>query len=92
VADYPAQLLEYLDRITGKVRGMTVDRMTTTVNRSAAGLVAFTLGIAALCLLLFAIYGALAIWLRPPGAFAVLGLLCLGGGMILWTRRNKRIK
>jgi hypothetical protein len=42
--------------------------------------------------LLFAIYGALDIWLRPPGAFAVLAVLCLGGGMILWARRNKTIK
>lgn len=88
--EFPARFADFLESIALKIRAMTVDRVARVVKLSAMGMVAATLGIMAVVFLLLTIYGALAIPLGPDGAFAVLGLVFLIGGMLLWRRRRSR--
>ncbi|HEU4749452.1 MAG TPA: LPXTG cell wall anchor domain-containing protein [Acidimicrobiia bacterium] len=88
--EFPARFADFLESIALKIRAMTVDRVARVVKLSAMGMVAATLGIMAVVFLLLTIYGALAIPLGPDGAFAVLGLVFLIGGMLVWRRRRSR--
>lgn len=88
--EFPARFADFLESIALKIRAMTVDRVARVVKLSAMGMVAATLGIMAVVFLLLTIYGALAIPLGPDGAFAVLGLVFLIGGVLLWRRRRSR--
>lgn len=88
--EFPSRFADFLESIALKIRAMTVDRVARVVKLSAMGMVAATLGIMAVVFLLLTIYGALAIPLGPDGAFAVLGLILLIGGMLMWRRRRSR--
>lgn len=88
--EFPTRFADFLESIALKIRAMTVDRVARVVKLSAMGMVAATLGIMAVVFLLLTIYGALAIPLGPDGAFAVLGLILLIGGMLMWRRRRSR--
>ena len=88
--EFPTRFSDFLESIALKIRAMTVDRVARVVKLSAMGMVAATLGIMAVVFLLLTIYGALAIPLGPDGAFAVLGLVFLIGGILMWRRRRSK--
>ncbi len=87
--DFPTRFADFLESVAVKIRAMTVDRVARGVRLSALGMVAATLGIMAVVFLLLTVYGALAIPLGPDGAFAVLGLVLIVGGTIMWRRRSR---
>jgi len=89
VDDFPTRFAEFLESIALKVRAMTVDRVARVLRLTALGLVVASLGIMALVFLLLTVYGALEIPLGPDGAFAVLALILLIGGVFMWSRRSK---
>ena len=87
--DFARQFADLLEAVATKVRSMTVDRVARLIKLTGLGLVAATLGFTALIFLSWALYGALAIWLTPAGAFAVLALPLVAAGGYLWLKRTR---
>ncbi len=89
--DFPARFADFLELIATRIRSLTIDRASRAVRLAALGILAAALGIMAVIFLLLTVYGALAIPLGADGAFAVLGLVVLIGGLLLWTRRRRAV-
>jgi hypothetical protein len=87
--EFPTRFAALLESVAGKVRGLTVDRVAKVIKVGSLGLVVTTLGILALIFLLLAIHGALAIPLGDDGAYGLMALALLVGGIIMWSKRTK---
>ena len=87
--DFPARFADFLEMVATRIRSLTVDRVSRWIRLSSLGMAVVTLGLLAAVFLVLSIYGALAIPLGSDGAFGVLGLLTLIGGVIFWANRNK---
>jgi len=78
---------DLLERAAGRVKSMTVDRVSEGIRLAGLGVVAATMSMTALVFLPWAVFGALEIPLTTAGAFAVLGALMLAVGGYLWLKR-----
>ncbi len=87
--EYAARFADLLEQVATRVREMTVDRVRTAVTLTGLGILAATLGLMTVVFLIWAIFGALEIPLTTAGAFAVFGVVLLGGGGYMWFKRNK---
>ena len=87
--EYAAKFADLLEQVATKVREMTVDRVRTAVTLTGLGILAAALGLMTLVFLVWAIFGALEIPLTTAGAFAVFGVVLLGGGGYMWFKRNE---
>jgi hypothetical protein len=87
--DFPTRFADLLESIATRVRALTIDRVSKWIRMSSLGMVAATLGMMAVVFLLLTVYGALAIPLGADGAFGVLGVIVLGAGIFLWSKRSK---
>lgn len=87
--EYAAKFADLLEQVATKVREMTVDRVRTAVTLTGLGILAAALGLMTLIFLVWAIFGALEIPLTTAGAFAVFGVILLGGGGYMWFKRNE---
>ena len=88
--DYPQRIPEFLEKITGKIRSMTVDRVAKVLTILAVGLIAgmmVTIALIFLFLGLFRILGELVNDMEL--AYAIVGGLFLLLGALLWSRRTK---
>ncbi len=85
-----ARFAEILEQITIKIRSLTVDRVALGIRVTGLGILAATLGLSAVFFLLWAIFGALEIPLTTAGAFAVFGIVLIGGGTYLWLKRFEK--
>ena len=75
--------------LSARVRALTVDRVSRVIRLATMGMTALTLALVAAVFLILTIFGALAIPLGNDGAFAVLGLVALIGGIVAWLQRKK---
>jgi LPXTG-motif cell wall-anchored protein len=87
--EYAARFADLLEQVANRVREMTVDRVRTAVTLTGLGILAATLGLMTVVFLVWALFGALEIPLTTAGAFAVFGVVLLGGGGYMWFKRNK---
>ena len=87
--EYATKFADLLEQVATKVREMTVDRVRTAVTLTGLGILAASLGLMTAIFLVWAIFGALEIPLTTAGAFAVFGVLLLGGGGFMWFKRNE---
>jgi hypothetical protein len=97
VEDFPTRIADLLERITDKIRSMTVDRVARILTFIALGLVATVLvGLAFVFFLvgLMRIAGELVrkvcdCTLAMEIAYAIVGGLFLAFGAFLWSKRTK---
>ena len=87
--EYAAKFADLLEQVATKVREMTIDRVRTAVTLTGLGILAAALGLMTVVFLVWAIFGALEIPLTTAGAFAIFGVVLLGGGGYMWFKRNK---
>jgi LPXTG-motif cell wall-anchored protein len=87
--EYAAKFADLLEQVATKVREMTVDRVRTAVTLTGLGILAAALGLMTVVFLVWAIFGALEIPLTTAGAFAIFGVVLLGGGGYMWFKRNE---
>jgi formate hydrogenlyase subunit 3/multisubunit Na+/H+ antiporter MnhD subunit len=88
VQDFSKKIPDLLERITGRVRSLTVDKAAKGLTIAAAAIIAMTLvGMAILFLFigLFRILGELVNDMEI--AYAIVGGLFLIVGVLLWSRR-----
>ena len=88
--EYASRFADFLEEIALKIRALTVDRISRYVTLGGLGIMVATLGLTTLIFLLWAIFGALEIPLTTAGAFAVLGVVFVAAGAILWFMRTDR--
>jgi hypothetical protein len=85
--DLAVRFADALERLVTRIRQLTVDRAEKAALIVSLALPALVFGVLALVFLVMTIHGALAIPLRPWGAYAVeAGVLVLGGAL-LWRKR-----
>ncbi len=87
--DFAARFADALEMVASRVRALTIDRVSRVIRLTTMGMTALTLALVAAVFLVLAIFGALAIPLGNDGAFAVLGLIALIGGIVAWWQRKK---
>lgn len=87
--DFARQFADLLEAVATRVRSLTVDRVARLIRWTGLGIVVATLAFTALIFLSWAVYGALAIWLTPAGAFAVLAIPLVAAGGYLWFKRTR---
>lgn len=85
--EYAARFADFLEQLTTRIRAMTVDRIARGIRLTGLGILAGTLGLAAVAFLLYAIFGALEIPLTTAGAWALIGFLLLGAGIFMWFKK-----
>ena len=86
--DFSKRIPDLLERVTGRIRALTVDRMAKGLTIAAAALIAVTLVLTAVHFLfvgLFRILGELVNDMEL--AYAIIGGLFLIGGVLLWSKR-----
>ena len=86
--EYAARFAELLEKVTQKVRSLTIDRVARWIRIGGLGIVAATLALLSVLFLLFAIFGTLEIPLTTAGALAAIGALLVGIGAYLWNKRT----
>ncbi len=86
--EYAARFADLLEQVAQKVRALTIDRIARLIKLIGLGILAGTLGFTALIFLLWAIFGALEIPLTTAGAFAVIAIPLIAGGVYLWFKRT----
>lgn len=87
--EYATKFADLLEQVAKKVRSMTVDRVRKGVTLTGLGILAAAFGLAAVTFLIWTIFGALEIPLTTAGAFAVFGVVLVGGGWFMWFKRNE---
>ena len=88
--EYASRFADFLEEIALRIRALTVDRISRYVTLGGLGIIVVTLALTTLIFLLWAIFGALEIPLTTAGAFAVLGVVFVVAGAILWFMRTDR--
>lgn len=87
--DFATRFADLLEMVATKIRSLTVDRVNRWIRLSSLGMVAAALGLMTAVFLVLTIFGSLAIPLGDDGAFAILAVIALLGGALLWARKNK---
>jgi hypothetical protein len=81
------RIADLLEQVAAKIREMTVDRASTAITWTAIGLLLLVGGIMALFWLLVGIFRILGTLMGMETAYAVVGLILIIVGAVLWSRR-----
>ena len=87
--NFATRFADFLEDIAGRVRSLTVDRVSTAITMIGIGIGAAVLGLAAFIFITVGLFRLLAIPLGVTIAYAVLGGLFLLAGALLWRMRNR---
>ncbi len=82
-----ARVAEFLEMAATRIRELSVDRAATAITWIAVGLLLGTAAAIALFWLLVGIFRALGTLMGTEVAYAVVGLILVIAGAILWWRR-----
>ena len=82
-----ARLADLLETIATRIREMSVDRAATGITWAAIGVIALFAGLTALFWLLVGIFRILGTLMGTETAYAVVGLLLILAGALVWSRR-----
>lgn len=88
--EYARRFADFLEEIALRIRALTVDRISRYITLGGLGIITVSLGLVTLIFLLWAVFGALEIPLTTAGAFAVLGVVFVAAGAIIWFMRTDR--
>ena len=83
----PVRIADLLETIATRIREMTVDRAATGVTSVAIGVIALFAGLIAVFWLLIGIFRILGELMGTETAYAVVGLLLILAGALVWSRR-----
>jgi hypothetical protein len=81
------RIADLLEQVASKIREMTVDRASTAITWTAIGLLLLVGGIMAVFWLLVGIFRILGTLMGMETAYAVVGLILIIVGAVLWSRR-----
>ena len=82
-----ARVADGLEQVAVKIRELTVDRAAVTVTWAAVGIVLVVAVITAIYWLLVGIFRALGTLMGVETAYAVVGLILILVGALVWSRR-----
>lgn len=82
-----ARVADGLEQVAAKIRELTVDRAAVTVTWAAVGIVLVVAVITAIYWLLVGIFRALGTLMGVETAYAVVGLILILVGALVWSRR-----
>ena len=82
-----ARIADLLEMIATRVRGMTVDKAATAITWIAVSIILIAAISMAVFWLLIGIFRALGALMGVEVAYAVVGVVLIIGGAILWIRR-----
>ena len=88
----PVRVADGLDQLATKIREMTVDRAAVAVTWAAVGVIALVAGVTAVIWLLVGIFRALGTLMGTETAYAVVGLILILVGALVWSRRYPQDK
>jgi len=83
----PVRIADLLETVATRIREMTVDRAATGITSVAIGVIAVFAGLMALFWLLVGIFRILGTLMGTETAYAVVGLLLILFGALVWSRR-----
>ena len=86
------RIADTLETIATRIREMTVDRAATGVTSTSIGIIAVVAGFMAIFWLLVGIFRILGTLMGTETAYAVVGLVLILVGAILWSRRYPQDK
>lgn len=81
------RVADLLESIATRIREMTVDRAASGITSVAIGVIALFAGLMAIYWLLVGIFRILGTLMGTETAYAVVGLLLILAGALLWSRR-----
>ena len=82
-----ARIADTLETVATRIREMTVDRAATGITSTSIGVIAVVAGLMAIFWLLVGIFRILGTLMGTETAYAVVGLILILVGAILWSRR-----
>jgi hypothetical protein len=82
-----ARVADLLELIATRIREMTVDRAAAGITSTAIGIIALFAGFVAIFWLLIGIFRILGTLMGTETAYAVVGLLLILAGALVWSRR-----
>jgi hypothetical protein len=82
-----ARVADLLESVATRIREMTVDRAATGITAAAIGIIAVFAGFMAVFWLLVGIFRILGTLMGTELAYAVVGLLLILAGALIWSRR-----
>lgn len=82
-----ARIADFLELIASRVRELTVDRVASGITAAAIGIIALFAGLMAVFWLLVGIFRILGTLMGTETAYAVVGLLLILVGALVWSRR-----
>ena len=85
--DLPSRIADFLEDLATRVRSLTVDRVANGVTWTAVGIVLAMTGFLMLFWLLVAGFRALGTWIGQELAYAVVGVVLVIVGTVLWVLR-----
>jgi hypothetical protein len=86
------RIADTLETVATRIREMTVDRAATGVTSTSIGIIAVVAGFMAVFWLLVGIFRILGTLMGTETAYAVVGLVLILVGAILWSRRYPQDK
>ena len=89
-----ARIADVLESVATRIREMSVDRVAAGITSAAIAIIALFAGLMALFWLLVGIFRILGTLMGTEIAYAVVGLLLILAGALIWSRRypQDRIK
>jgi uncharacterized membrane-anchored protein len=81
------RIADLLEQVAGKIRELTVDRASTAITWIAIAVILVVGGLMALFWLLVGIFRILGALMGTETAYAVVGLILIVVGAVLWSRR-----
>lgn len=88
--DFAQRIPDLLERLTGKIRSMTVDPAAKVLTILAAGLIAGMLVTFALIFFFIGLFRILGELVNMEVAYAIVGGLFLLLGLLLWSKRHTK--
>ncbi|MEN8237774.1 MAG: hypothetical protein ABFR53_01100 [Actinomycetota bacterium] len=82
-----ARVADLLESIATRIREMSVDRAAAGITSTAIGIIALFAGLTAVFWLLVGIFRILGTLMGTETAYAVVGLLLILAGALIWSRR-----
>jgi hypothetical protein len=86
------RIADTLETVATRIREMTVDRAATGVTSTSIGIIAIVAGFMAIFWLLVGIFRILGTLMGTETAYAVVGLILILVGAILWWKRYPQDK
>lgn len=83
----PVRIADLLESVATRIRAMTVDRAAAGITSVAIGVIAVFAGLMAVFWLLVGIFRILGTLMGTETAYAVIGLLLILAGALVWSRR-----